>query len=84
MAEPTGFDAIMAAARILHHDGEPLTIDDANLSGRPCERRCSVCEGVDVLHHWIDDCADEGETIQVCKHCPAWRAYPDDDEEIVG
>ncbi len=78
---PTGFDAIAAAARILHHDEEPLTIDGANLAGKTCELRCSVCEGEDVLHHWIDDCADEGDPIQVCKHCPAWRPYPDETDD---
>ena len=73
----SGFDAILAAARVLHFDEEPLTIDAANLAGRPCERTCSSCGGMNVLHHWLDECSDEGEPIQVCKHCPAWRAYPD-------
>lgn len=76
----TGFDAIAAAAHVMHHDEEPLTIDAANLAGRPCEIRCSVCEGDDDLHHWLDECSDEGDPIQVCKHCPAWRPYPGDDD----
>lgn len=63
---------------MLHLDEEPLTDIDAARAGRPCVTACTVCDG---SHHWIDDCADEGDPIQVCKHCSAWRPYPDDDEE---
>lgn len=24
---------------------------------------------------------DEGEPVQVCKHCDAWRPYPEDDDD---
>jgi len=67
-------------ADMQHLDGEPMTIEGANAAGRPCERHCSVCEGMD--HHWMDDCTDEGEPVQVCKHCEAWRPYQDDDDEM--
>lgn len=75
----SGFDEIVASAKVLHMDGEILTIEGANAASRTCERHCSVCEGID--HHWLDDCTDEGEPVQVCKHCDAWRPYADDDED---
>lgn len=51
-----------------------------NVVNLPCRFQCSVCEGMD--HHWLDHCPEDGgEPIQVCKHCPATRPYPDDDEE---
>lgn len=82
MAEPlSGFEQIVAAAHTLHYDEAPLTIDAANLAGQPCELRCSICEGADALHHWLDEWSDEGDPIQLCKHCEAWRVYPDDNAE---
>jgi hypothetical protein len=74
----TGFDDIIAAARVLHYDEEPLTIERANLAGQPCDRQCSSCEGTTDLHHWLDECADEGDPINICKHCEAWRPYNPD------
>lgn len=53
-------------------DGDMLGPDDAMLAEKRCARHCAVCEGDD--HHWIDECDDGGEPIQVCKHCAAWRA----------
>lgn len=81
MAKQTGFEMLVAAARVLHLEEEPLLPEDAGLAGRPCAHHCSVCNGAGELHHWIDECADEGDPLQVCKHCSAWRAYPDDDVE---
>lgn len=61
---------------MLHSGDMPLTETAAALAAVPCDRPCSVCDG---QHHWLDECADEGDPIQVCKHCPAWRPYPDSD-----
>lgn len=44
-------------------------------------RRCSGCEGMD--HHWMPECDDDindGEPFMACKHCPATRDIPDDEE----
>jgi len=49
----------------------------ADLADKPCERTCEGCDG---QHHWQDDFElVSGDPIQVCKHCPAWRPYPDDE-----
>lgn len=64
--------------RLLHLDEEPLSMGGAIAAGRPCAIHCTACEGSD--HHWLDECADEGDPIQVCKHCEAWRSYGDDDD----
>ena len=53
------------------------TAEGAIAASRPCEKHCTVCEGMD--HHWMDECPDEGEPLMVCKHCPAWREITDED-----
>ncbi len=63
----------------LHSDGEPLSMEGAIAANRPCATHCTVCEGED--HHWLDECADEGDPIQVCKHCNAWRPFGDDADD---
>lgn len=37
----------------------------------PCPRKCSECKDSD--HHWIVECDESGEPIQICKHCSATR-----------
>ena len=66
----------MTEAKTLHLDGEPLTPERLLAASRPCVRHCTVCEGSD--HHWLDDCADEGDSIHICKHCDAWMPYDED------
>jgi hypothetical protein len=56
-------------------------------------RRCTECAGEE--HHWSDEyivwaddepghpAAKRGlDCWLTCKHCEAWKPYPDDDEEI--
>lgn len=74
---PTELDAAIAAAR---EEDEVRSIEGAVAAVYPCERHCSVCDGMD--HHWMPDCDDAGEPLMVCKHCPAWREMTDDDDEF--
>jgi hypothetical protein len=54
-------------------------------------RRCTECVGEE--HHWSDEYIEFAEDEPdheaakrgldcwlVCKHCPAWKPYPEDDE----
>lgn len=45
-----------------------------------CARHCTGCEG--ELHHWdyYGDQTEAGEPLLGCKHCPALRPVPDDDD----
>lgn len=60
------------------------------MSERTACRRCAECEGEE--HHWSDEYiewADDDpkhpavsaghDCWLVCKHCPAWKPYPDDE-----
>lgn len=42
--------------------------------------KCDVC--AENLHHWIEDCDDEGEPVVTCKHCDFEMRMPDKTEYI--
>lgn len=58
-------------------DDEPLTELNKLKALTDCAKRCVQCNGNGETHHWLEECDDDGEPIEVCKHCDAWREPSD-------
>lgn len=83
---------IIPEPRPITADLDPPPPEEPNAPA--CDLRCADCDGDD--HHWLTDIShgfadDEPDhpaaraghaAWDICKHCPAWRAVPDEIEEL--